>query len=82
MSNNDTLTQPDTTPQWVQVAVLGGDVQQLDFEDGMTVAEVLQAAQIESTQGSVVQVNGRAAAADEIVEPGSVVQVTSRVKNG
>jgi sulfur carrier protein ThiS len=62
--------------------VLGGDVQKIDFEDGMTVGQALQNAGVERQDGAVVQVNGQPASDDDVLETGSVVQVTSRIKNG
>jgi hypothetical protein len=50
----------------------------------MTVADVLALAGEEpsNTDGTVLHVNGRPAQPDDLVEPGSTVQMTARVSNG
>ncbi len=72
----------EEAPSWVQVAVLGGDLHQLDYASDMTVANALACANVRVKQGLMVQVNGREAQLDEVLEPNSVVQVTTKVMNG
>ncbi|HVO86208.1 MAG TPA: hypothetical protein VMT23_00550 [Candidatus Binatia bacterium] len=72
----------ETTPQWVHVAILGGDTQQLDFTAGMTVGQALEAAGLTRQRGTMVQVNGVPADDDQELEPNSAVQITTQVKNG
>ena len=68
---------------WVQVAVLGGDVHQIDLGEGKSVAQVLADANIEIETGQVVTVNGVPVTDfEQSLEPGTVVNVVSRVKNG
>ncbi|MGD0284391.1 MAG: hypothetical protein ABSB12_02255 [Candidatus Saccharimonadales bacterium] len=69
-------------PTWVQFVVLGGDVKVFDYEPGMTVQNVLKQAEAFVEQGQVITVNGEPARLDQVVEAGSVVQLTGRVKNG
>jgi len=75
-------TAADTTTPWVQVVVLGGDVHRLDYEPGMTVQQVLEAANLNPQEGQVVTINGAPAGLDQTIEPNSVVQLTSKVNNG
>ena len=82
MADEATATPPEEAAQWVDVAVMGGEVTKLDYEPGMTVRQVLEAANIELKRGSVVQINGQPAILDDVVEANSVVQVTGRVYNG
>jgi hypothetical protein len=66
----------------VQFVVLGGDTSKHDFEDGMTVQDVLDRANATVEDGQVVTVDGAPAKTDQALEPGAVVQVVGRVKNG
>lgn len=68
--------------QWVSLVVLGGDERRLDYVAGMTVAQALEQADMQLERGQVITVNGRPADGAQTIEPGSVVQLTSRVKNG
>ncbi len=71
-----------TDAQWVNVVVLGGDAHRLDYVDGMTVAQALEQAELQLERGQVITVNGQPVDSEQVIEPGSVVQLTSRVKNG
>lgn len=83
MTDIDPTAEADPAPaQWVHVTVLGGDTHQLDFTPGMTVAQALTSANLRREPGTIVQINGIAVEDDAVIEPNSVVQLTSRVKNG
>jgi hypothetical protein len=86
-----TLAAPEDTmapeehpaPGWVQVAVLGGDVYNVDHTEGQTVRQALEEAGVVREDGQVVTLNGTAVHdLDQPVEPGTVINVVSRVKNG
>jgi uncharacterized metal-binding protein len=72
----------EKTPGWVQVAVLGDDLHQLDYRSDMTVANALALAEVDVRKGLMVQVNGREAQLSDPLERNSVVQVTTKVQNG
>lgn len=80
------MTAADTeqqTNQWVQVAVLGGDVHTIDLTEPKTVNQVLGEAGLELGQGQVVTVNGAPVTDfEQTLEPNTVVNVVSAVKNG
>jgi hypothetical protein len=76
----DGIPVPDGA--FVQVAVMGGDVQNIDFVEGMTVAAALKAAGVVVPKGAVVQLNGHRAQEDDLLDANSVLQVTTRVRNG
>ncbi len=80
--NNPAEDAAPLPEQWVQLAVMGRDITTLDFTPGMTVGEVIAGTGQQVGRGTVVTVNGRPAGADQVLEPNSVVQITSRVSNG
>ncbi|HVX24567.1 MAG TPA: hypothetical protein VG992_04495 [Candidatus Saccharimonadales bacterium] len=72
-----------TPAQWIDVAVLGGDVHKLDYAAGTTVSAALEQAGIQLDRGQVVTVNGAPVQdQDQVLEPNSAVNVVGRVKNG
>ena len=73
---------PTPTPKWVNVVVLGGDTQRLDYIAGMTVGQVMNNANLRLEHGQVITVNGQPATANDVIPANSVVQLTSRVRNG
>lgn len=73
---------PQAQHAWVQVAVLGSELRQTDFVQGMTVRDALAKVEVEVHDSMMVQVNGKPADLDRELEPNSAVQVTTKVENG
>jgi len=68
---------------WIQVAVLGGDVSTIDFQEGLTVGQALEQAGVQVANGQVVTLNGAPVQdMDQTLEADSVLNVVGRVRNG
>lgn len=76
--------EQSVNPGWVQVAVMGGDVQKIDIpQEGMTVEQAINDAGVTVPQGSVVTMNGQPVMdMNTSLEPNTVLTVVSAVKNG
>jgi len=75
-------TNVETQTSAVRVALLGGEVQTVEFDGATTVGDVLKQADISVGNGQIITMNGQTADINDIAEPGSAIVVTGRVKNG
>lgn len=77
------LDKDTATPAWAQVAVLGGDVANIDVTEGKTIAQALEDAGVTVEHGQSVSVNGEMITDfEQPLQPGTVVAVVTKIRNG
>lgn len=66
----------------VKVARVGGALQTFLVEEGTTVEEVLEMADIPTGQYERIRVNGETADIEDVVESGDLVTLSGKIKGG
>lgn len=66
----------------VRVATQGGDVRNIVFRKGMTVATALKSARVKKTKTATLTVDGKPATSKTKLKKESVVVATPKIRNG
>lgn len=67
----------------IKVTTMGGETKKVDYKgEGMTVADVLEKAEIEATDKATISVNGEDAMMETIVADEALVVITPNISNG
>lgn len=69
-------------PTSIRLTVLGGTERIFDYTENMTVKKLLEEADITLADGQMVAVDGHKAGLETVLKAGTVVTITSAIKNG
>ena len=75
-------TTSTATASAVRVSRSGDDAQAIEYVAGETVAYYLGVAEVSVGEGQSISLNGCRADLSTVVEPGSVIVVTTSISNG